>query len=568
MKWGLVAGSSVVAAGSLWAVLRRLLRRQGGPKTKFPSPLWDLNRSEGFVPAAGFPAGRAYGKSNIGNDFGTVKGWGHTGVSRNTLVIEEQLATLEANGVQLVYWHLFFDGRTIRWGDDDTALGFSEKMQDDLQVALRLLQKHNIWVVFALIDFHWFREKAVDDSSAQTGGRAAALANPDKRKAFITNVIEDMLDTDVDGVKVGRHPAIAGWNLFNEPENLLVGYQDVVQGIGIRFRTYDMAREIVPIVHDLAATFRANASQPFYVASKEVESALEFAALTDDAGQPLLPVLSFNHYVPSLLPSTSDLQQEIERRTGRPEGRPFVINKIASRTPSNPSLAWQCRLQDVANVFTWMDRMGYQVGYPWNIFGDDDYANIELPVRIKNWFYPKGLSSPRRHIERLEWLVRMEADLNSEYSIDSAALADFQRMLFEDQTAMRNLVETDLGLADANVEMLLKALEKANARLMIAHEAVQKASNKVEATERQKSVNIETANINELTMRLDNANRWRERVIARKQFYFGDGRAGYFARMFARIEKLQEALSHPKPSVQAAATPRIRNVSRRDFFNT
>ena len=484
------------------------------------------------------------------------------------MAIEEQLATLEANGVQLVYWHLFFDGRAVRWGDDDTALGFSEKMQEDLQVALRLLQKHRIRVVFALIDFHWFREKAVDDSSAQTGGRAAALANLDKRKAFITNVIEAMLDTDLDGVNVGRHPAIAGWNLFNEPENLLVGYQDVVQGLGVRFRTYDMVREIVPIAHDLAATFRANASQPYYVANKEVESALEFAALKDDAGQPLLPVLSFNHYVPSLLPSTSDLRKEIERRTGQPEGRPFVINEIASRTPSNPSLSWQCRLPDVTDVFTWMDRMGYQVGYPWNVFGDDDYANTELPGRTKNWFYPKGLSSPRRRIERLEWLVRMEADLKSGYAtIDSAALADFQSMLSEDQTAMRSLVETDLSIADANVKMLVKALEQANARLMIAHEAVQKASNKVEVIERQKFVNIETANINELTTRLDNANRWRERVMARKQFYFGDGRAGYFGRMFARIEKLQEARSHPKLAAQTARTPKISEVSRRDFFN-
>jgi hypothetical protein len=561
-----VAGSSVTAAGSLWAVLCRLLRHEDELKTKFQSPLWDLNRSEGFVPAAGLPAGRAYGKSNIGNDFGTVKGWGHTGVSSNTTIIEEQLATLEANGVQLVYWHLFFDGRTIRWADDDTALGFSEKMQDDLRVALRLLQKHKIRVVFALIDFHWFREKAVDDSGAKTGGRAAALANTDKREAFITNVIEPMLDIDMDGVKVGRHPAIAGWNLFNEPENLLVGYEDVVQGLGIRFRAYDLKREIVPIVHDLAANFRARSSQPYYVASKEVESALEFAALTDDAGQPLLPVLSFNHYVPSLLPSTSDLRQEIERRTGRPEGRPFVINEIASRTPSNPSLSWQCRLPDVSDVFTWMDRMGYQVGYPWNVFGDDYYANTELPGRIKNWFYPEGLSSPRRRLESLEWLVRMEANLNIGSSIEFAALVDFQSMLSEDQTAMRNLVETDLAMADANVEMLVKALEQANARLIIAHEAVQKAPNKVEAIERQKSVDIETANIKELTTRLDNANRWRERVMARKHFYFGDGRAGYFARMLVRIEKLQEAFSHPKPATQAAATPKIKKVSWRYFF--
>ena len=81
-----------------------------------------------------------------GQDFGTG-GWGHSGVSDATTYreIDADFANMAAQGVRVVKWRVFSDGRYgLQVGDNGNVIGLDDFFFPDLDAALEIAQRHDL----------------------------------------------------------------------------------------------------------------------------------------------------------------------------------------------------------------------------------------------------------------------------------------------------------------------------------------------------------------------------------------------------------------------------------------
>jgi hypothetical protein len=119
---------------------------------------------------------------HYGHDFG-VTAWGHDGVSfsKSKGIVEADFAYLQSQGVHVVRWFLFGDGRgSPEFGADGAAVGFDEYFYPDLDATLDIAQKHSIYLILVLLDYQ-LAEKAEDVNGVQIGGRSQIITDPKKR---------------------------------------------------------------------------------------------------------------------------------------------------------------------------------------------------------------------------------------------------------------------------------------------------------------------------------------------------------------------------------------------------
>lgn len=124
----------------------------------------------------------------------------------------EALAAVADAGFTLVRWFVLADGRAgIRFAADGAPLGLDGWCLDDLSVALDLATASGLRLVPVVFDFTWCRQAEVV-SGVQIGGRREMLANERSRVALASHVVAPF------AARVADHPAVAAWDLFNEPE--------------------------------------------------------------------------------------------------------------------------------------------------------------------------------------------------------------------------------------------------------------------------------------------------------------------------------------------------------------
>jgi hypothetical protein len=124
-----------------------------------------------------------------GQDFGTG-GWGHSGVSDSTTYreIDADFANMAAQGVRVVKWRIFSDGRYgLQFGDNGNVTGLDEFFFPDLDAALEIAKRHDLYLVFTLFSSGFW---TADCQSGQVhlGGQASTLTDPTKRQALIDHV--------------------------------------------------------------------------------------------------------------------------------------------------------------------------------------------------------------------------------------------------------------------------------------------------------------------------------------------------------------------------------------------
>ena len=152
-----------------------------------------------------------------GHDFGTTA-WGHDGVSAvaRRAQVDADFSYLKSQGVHVVRWFLFCDGRAApEFDTNGYATGFDEYVYQDLDAALAIAQKHDIHLVLVLLDY-LLADTAQIVNGVQLGGRSRVISDPASRQAFLDNAIRPLLE------RYGQDPIILAWEVINEPEGAMI----------------------------------------------------------------------------------------------------------------------------------------------------------------------------------------------------------------------------------------------------------------------------------------------------------------------------------------------------------
>jgi hypothetical protein len=151
---------------------------------------------------------------HYGLDFG-ANAWrpdGGVAQAEERAQLEATFATLAASGVQYVRWFLFCDGRAgITFSAGGRPLGLDDFVFRDVDTALAIAGRHEIRVMFVLLDFPWC-DPASATRGVQMGGRADVLADATGREALHDRVLRPLLE------RYAEEPAILAWDVINEPE--------------------------------------------------------------------------------------------------------------------------------------------------------------------------------------------------------------------------------------------------------------------------------------------------------------------------------------------------------------
>jgi hypothetical protein len=165
--------------------------------------------SEPFVLGANLPW------VDYGCDFG-ASAWfpdGGLGARRDALArLDAVMDRLAADQVSALRLFLLCDLRSgIRWDGEGNPLGLDDAFYRDVDAAFDTAATRGVRLLPVLFDFHLFDPLQVVNG-LQVGGRAALLADPVKRARLLSAVVQPVAE------RFGRHPGVAAWDLFNEPE--------------------------------------------------------------------------------------------------------------------------------------------------------------------------------------------------------------------------------------------------------------------------------------------------------------------------------------------------------------
>jgi len=127
-------------------------------------------------------------------------------------VLDVALARLRRDGASTARVFLFADGRAgIRFAADGTPDGLDDSVFADVDVLLAAAERHHLGVWLVLFDAGLVAAPSTADGAA-CGGHGDVLDDAAKRSALLERVVEPLL------ARFGSHPAIAAWDVFDEPE--------------------------------------------------------------------------------------------------------------------------------------------------------------------------------------------------------------------------------------------------------------------------------------------------------------------------------------------------------------
>jgi hypothetical protein len=161
---------------------------------------------------AAFWAGLNY-PWKTGQDFGTG-GWGHSGVSDATTYreIDADFANMSAQGVRVVKWRIFNDGRYgLQFADDGSVLGLDEFFFPDIDAALEIAKRHDMYLVFSLFSSGFWTADC-RANAVQLGGHANTLLDPSSRQSLLDNAVVPLL------AHIGTNDRVLAYEIIAEPE--------------------------------------------------------------------------------------------------------------------------------------------------------------------------------------------------------------------------------------------------------------------------------------------------------------------------------------------------------------
>jgi len=274
---------------------------------------------------------------DYGQDFGASAWQPQGGVARpeRRARLRRALGELADQGARLVRLWVFGDGRA-GLGPPGARPGLDDRILPDLDAAMETLAQSGLRAVLVLTDYLWFaRPRGVD--GVQLGGRGPLVRDAGRRQSLLDRVFQPLAE------RYGREPAIAAWDLMNEPEwaTLGVGTLDPRRAIP--------RHQMRALLAEVAAVFRAQATQPLTVGL----ASTRWLALTDGLDLDFHQV----HWYESL-----DPLHELERPVAsRGLSRPLLLGEFPTRGASLPPLT----LLRIA------ERAGYSGALAWSALATD-----------------------------------------------------------------------------------------------------------------------------------------------------------------------------------------------------
>ncbi|WP_396625424.1 hypothetical protein [Luteitalea sp.] len=280
-----------------------------------------------------------------GGDFG-ANAWSPAGglSTRPTDQVRRLIGRAAAAGAQVVRWFVLCDGRAgIRFGPDGLPQALQPVVLDDMACALDLLGAHGLRMMPVLLDFTWGDAPRVVNGVA-LGGRLPVLRDPLARAA-LWRVVDDLV------APFGRHPGIAAWDLWNEPEWLMRPWRAPARRLsGARLRQ---------ALEELALHVRWHATQPLTV------------GLASTRGLPLcrtleLDILQVHWYDP--LERRAPLAHRPQVSWSR---APWLLGEYPTRGSARPPGAIVAAAREA----------GYDAAWPWSLQADDRSSDSEAALR-------------------------------------------------------------------------------------------------------------------------------------------------------------------------------------------
>ena len=167
------------------------------------------------IGSLGFLTGANLPWINYGWDYGPCA-WGR---GYKPEAFDAAFADLASRGANCVRLWVFGDGRASPSFDLSTpatrslTTGLHPEFFADFGDMLNRAQKHQIKVMPVLWDFIALNTpKPTDKPTPQQGGHGALFTDPNLANAFMENALRPLIQ------RFGNHPAVAAWDVFNEPE--------------------------------------------------------------------------------------------------------------------------------------------------------------------------------------------------------------------------------------------------------------------------------------------------------------------------------------------------------------
>jgi hypothetical protein len=163
-----------------------------------------------------FALGSNYAWFNFATDFGGLAAWGQQGVSQNVAQYDGDLATMRSNGVSAIRWWIFpdFRGDGVTFDANGLPTGISATAAADIQEALALAAKNDVYLVFTLFSFDAFTPTTTT-SGVTIRSLAPMVADPTQLTTVINNVAKPIAQAAAASPNVDR---LLGWDIVNEPE--------------------------------------------------------------------------------------------------------------------------------------------------------------------------------------------------------------------------------------------------------------------------------------------------------------------------------------------------------------
>lgn len=203
-------------------------------------------------------AGANYAWYNYATDFGT----GAWGKYTDWNSIAADFAAMRAQGVRVLRWLMFGDGRySPDWNPDGTVAGLDGYVLPDLDKALRLAADNGIYLLLTLMDSSmWSRPRR--SSGLQMGGHPGVITESTVQTSYLDLALQPVV-SHVAGHVNRQH--VLGYDLINEPEANIDGCWG-----GVNLQAGDVqafVRRCVQRIHsiDSQALVTLGGATPYYI---------------------------------------------------------------------------------------------------------------------------------------------------------------------------------------------------------------------------------------------------------------------------------------------------------------
>jgi hypothetical protein len=180
-------------------------------------------------------------------DFGGVAAWGKQGVSEASDAFDAGMREMKQAGVNVIRWWMFPAFRTdsIKFGPDDAPTGIGGTLKADIEKALELADRHDLYIMLTLFSFDNF-EHSEHSQGIQIRSIKPMVTDASRRRKLLENLVAPVARA-VEGSPF-KHRMIA-WDMINEPEWAMKGPN--LHGPS----SFDPMKGLEPVTHRQMETF-------------------------------------------------------------------------------------------------------------------------------------------------------------------------------------------------------------------------------------------------------------------------------------------------------------------------